>query len=304
MINKFPEFKKLELSDKVEVENITRQYLPYSDYHFTQMWIWDNHEPSMLSKLDGNIVIRHSDALTGESFYSFLGSNCLNSTIKTIFDFLNDANIPKILRWMPQEIAEKSDQCLYSITEDRGNNDYILDVAQLFNASGKAYRDYRHLLNRYEKSCSHFEVRPLDLTDSHAHNQVNALFLEISKNIRPDKVVGDLSFEHKALNKLLNFANSSESLFSIGIYDDVKLIAFIVIDIINDHYAICPFLITNKNIPGLFQFVLKKAIDFLHSKSINYLNFEPDFGIESWRFYKMSYSPSCFLKKYTIEPGS
>ncbi len=92
MINKFPEFKKLELSDKVELEKITRQYLPYSDYHFTQMWIWDNHEPSMLSKLDGNIVIRHSDALTGESFYSFLGSNCLNSTIKTIFDFLNDAN--------------------------------------------------------------------------------------------------------------------------------------------------------------------------------------------------------------------
>lgn len=304
MISQFPEFKKLELSDKVEIEDITRQYLPYSDYHFTQMWTWDNHEPSLLSKLDDNIVIRHSDALTGESSYSFLGSSCPNSTINTLFDFLHGKNLPKILRWIPQEIAEKSDQGLYSITEDRDNNDYILDVIELFNASGKKYQNYRHLLNKFGRSGSHFRVCALDLTDKNVHDQINTLFMEMWRNIEPGKVVGDLLFELKALSKLLDGAKEFESLTSIGIFDDEKFVAFMIIDVIDDHYAIIPYLITNKSIDGLFQFGIKKAIEFLHSRNIRYLNYEPDFGIASWRRYKMSYNPCHFLKKYTITTGN
>lgn len=41
MIPKFPEFKKLELSNKEEIENFTSKFPPYSDFNFVSMWCWD-----------------------------------------------------------------------------------------------------------------------------------------------------------------------------------------------------------------------------------------------------------------------
>ena len=55
MIPEFPEFKILELSDREEIECVTKHFPPYSDFHFMQMWIWDIHEPVTLSKLNNNL---------------------------------------------------------------------------------------------------------------------------------------------------------------------------------------------------------------------------------------------------------
>ena len=87
MIPNFPEFKALELSDREEIENITKQFPPYSDYHFPSMYIWDIHEPILLSVLNKNLVIRQSDCLTGEPFYSFIGTNSIEETINKISNF-------------------------------------------------------------------------------------------------------------------------------------------------------------------------------------------------------------------------
>ena len=38
MIPEFPEFKKLELSNKEEIEKITQKFPPYSDFNFVSMW--------------------------------------------------------------------------------------------------------------------------------------------------------------------------------------------------------------------------------------------------------------------------
>ncbi len=54
MIPEFPNFKKLELSDREEVESVTNKFPPYSDFNFTSMWCWDINEDMRLSKLNGN----------------------------------------------------------------------------------------------------------------------------------------------------------------------------------------------------------------------------------------------------------
>ena len=41
MLPEFPQFKKLELSDKEEVEKFTSKFPPYSDFNFVSMWSWD-----------------------------------------------------------------------------------------------------------------------------------------------------------------------------------------------------------------------------------------------------------------------
>ncbi len=41
MLPKFPNFKKIELSDRKDVENITSRFPPYSDFNFSSLWAWD-----------------------------------------------------------------------------------------------------------------------------------------------------------------------------------------------------------------------------------------------------------------------
>ena len=80
MIPEFPEFKKLELSDKEDVEAFTKKFPPYSDFNFVSMWSWDIKGEMRLSILNGNLVVRFTDYITGDPFYSFLGNNKTNET--------------------------------------------------------------------------------------------------------------------------------------------------------------------------------------------------------------------------------
>jgi hypothetical protein len=139
------------------------------------------------------------------------------------------------------------------------------------------------------------------LTDNNVKAQINSLFATWAKSINSENNNCNMLFEHKALNKLLSSAHQFKSLYSLGLYDKGILIAFNIFEIIDKDYTLHPFIMANRDFDGSFQFLMKKAIELLHEKGIKYLNFEADYGIDSWRNYKMSYRPPFFLKKYTIE---
>ena len=81
MIPTFPNFKKLEISDKKEVEEYTSNFPPYSDFNFTSLWAWDTNEKRMISKLNGNLVVQFTDYITCEPFFSFLDYSSHSNTI-------------------------------------------------------------------------------------------------------------------------------------------------------------------------------------------------------------------------------
>jgi len=301
MIPNFPEFKTLELSDRVEIESITKQFPPYSDYHFPLMYIWDIHEPILLSVLNNNLIIRHSDALTGESFYSFIGTNAIEETINKISIFLKENNFPTTLKLIPEEIIKNLNGFASSAVEDRDNHDYIFDIEKIFHSKGNGFRHYRNHINKFEKKYSNITTNPIDLTDSIVKTQITNLFNTWSENRISDNKAGNLIFENKALNKLLSSANEFKSLSSLGLYDKNKLIAFSIFDFINKDFALCSFLLANKTFEGSFQYLMKETINLLHKQDVKFLNFEADCGVSSWREYKMLYRPPFFLKKYTIE---
>ena len=93
MIPEFPQFKPIELSDKQEVEKITSQYPPYSDFNFVSMWSWDIKGEMRLSMLNGNLVVKFNDYITGEPFYSFLGKNKLNETAEILLNLSKEEKL-------------------------------------------------------------------------------------------------------------------------------------------------------------------------------------------------------------------
>lgn len=63
MIPAFPDFKKVEVSDRGVVEAHTHKYDPYSDFNFTSLWAWDTSNERMISESNGNRILRLGNKL-------------------------------------------------------------------------------------------------------------------------------------------------------------------------------------------------------------------------------------------------
>ena len=75
MLPEFPKFKSIDLTDKKEIEEINKKFPPYSDFNFVSMWCWDIKGEMHISILHDNLVVKFTDYLTGDPFFSFFGNN-------------------------------------------------------------------------------------------------------------------------------------------------------------------------------------------------------------------------------------
>src|SRR5688572_28215219 len=121
MIPEFPHFKKLELKDKEDVEKFTSKFSPYSDFNFVSMWSWDIRGKMGLSMLYGNLVVRFTDYLTGEPFYSFLGNHKANETAAELMNLSQKEGLPLKLQLIPEESVQKINQEKFYIIENRNH---------------------------------------------------------------------------------------------------------------------------------------------------------------------------------------
>ncbi len=108
MLPEFPNFKKLELTDKEDVEKITSKFPPYSDFNFISMWSWDTKGEMRISQLNNNFVVRFTDYLTGEPFYSFLGDNKVNETAEALLELSKKEKVMPKLQLLPEESIKKN----------------------------------------------------------------------------------------------------------------------------------------------------------------------------------------------------
>ena len=105
MIPSFPSFKRLELSDRPEVEALLQPHPPYSDFNFASLWCYDTRGLSRLSMLHGNLVVQISDYLTGEPALSFLGVQRVADTAGALLDHAAKHQLCPTLRLVPEMAA-------------------------------------------------------------------------------------------------------------------------------------------------------------------------------------------------------
>ena len=162
MLPEFPNFKKLELSDKEDVEKITHKYPPYSDFNFVSMWSWDIKGEMRISQLNGNLVVRFTDYITGDPFYSFLGNNKVNETAETLLQFCKKEGAKTILELVPEDSIKGLNIKKFNIEEDRDHFDYIYPINSIASYLGSEYQKHRKMVRRFEKQHK-FEILTLNL---------------------------------------------------------------------------------------------------------------------------------------------
>ncbi|MEK7588464.1 MAG: hypothetical protein AAB438_01465, partial [Patescibacteria group bacterium] len=173
MIPEFPQFKKLELSDRKDLEKFTSKFPPYSDFNFVSMWAWDTKGEMQISQLNGNLVVQFTDYINGKPFFSFLGDSLVLDTIKTLLDF-SKKNFDKIkLKLVPEKCVERVSLDEFDVVSDENAYDYVYEVSHLANmhnwtqnTSGKQVRSFvRSFPNYVVKHNSVKEVKKQDYLD-------------------------------------------------------------------------------------------------------------------------------------------
>jgi hypothetical protein len=301
MIPFFPDFKNLELSDREEIEKITSLFPPHSDFHFISIFCWDIDNTTTISVLNNNLIIRQIDCLTGEKYISLIGNIRIPDTINMIATWLKNKNLPIVFRWVPEETVQCLIGVLATVTEDRDYFDYIYDVKELHEAKGGKYKSYRHDISHFKKTYPFVTVKRIDLKNEEIQNHIFLLYDKWLDNKGSKYDLSQNEHEIYALKKLIRHADHFEHLYSIGIFDQEKLIGFSIEYLENDKYGCGLFWKGDIEYAGIYNFLMQESIKVYYLFQKKFMNADSDIGIDALRQSKEKYYPVYFLKRYKIE---
>jgi hypothetical protein len=300
MIPEFPQFKKLELSDKNDVEKFTSKFPPYSDFNFVSMWSWDIKDGMLLSVLNNNLVVRFSDYLTGEFFYSFLGNNQVNETVKKLLELSKKEGLEMKLKLVPEDSLKGLDLNKFKTEEDRDNFDYIYDVSLISEYTGAKFSDKRSNVSSYLRKFLNIRTEILDLKNPSIQKGVIKLDEKWLKQKKEKNIDYDFnSSEIVAIEKF--FQSEMLNIISIGIFDYKRLIGYSFFEILPNKYCICHFAKADNLFKDTYDYLIKEGTEILKSRGCIFLNYEQDLGLRGLRKSKMSFRPVNFLKKLNCD---
>jgi len=300
MIPKFPEFKKLELSDKEEIEKYTKNYSLYSsDFNFTSLWVWNTNNECIISELSGNLIVRFTDYGTNELFFSFIGINDLERTAFKLIQYAKDSDISPVLRLVPEVSVAEMPATTLVVEEDRDNFDYIFSVAELASFQGLKFKEKRHLANRFLREYPEARFELIDLSDTDAQIKIASLLRTWEDNKKSEYKKYELQNEETAITRLLQTADVHK-LVASSISLNNRFIGFSISEILPCQYGISHFAKADSTYDGVYEFMNMREGQYLLTHNVVLWNWEQDLGIESLRESKMGYRPINFLKKYTI----
>lgn len=293
----FPEFKPLELNDKEELELLVQQFEPYSDYNFVSLWSYNVKEDIQISKLNNNLVVRFSDYITGEGFYSFLGDSSLEETIDTLIKHSEFTGLKPYLKLIPEKVISESLSSVFYIEEDRDNFDHIFSTQEIGLLSGSKFENKRNKVNFFTKNYPQANIQILRLSDQAIHNNILKLFKVWVEN--KSQSLEETENELVAIKRLLEHSDKF-NLIGLGVFNNNELVAFSITEIVHQNYSMFHFAKADKLYKGLYEFLYHKTAQELHKRGSLFLNREQDLGIPGLRAAKESWRPINHLKKYKI----
>src|ERR1043165_1253332 len=176
MLPRFPNFKKLQLSDREDVQRHTSRHAPFSDFNFTALWSWDTDDTMLLCELNGNLVVRFADFATGDAFYSFLGCDDLDDTVVALLDLSDKENLQPRLQLVPELAAGRLRAKTFVVVEDQDHADYILMVDRLLTYQGPTFASKRNEVRKFLRCSPEARFELLDLDDKRVIEQAEELF--------------------------------------------------------------------------------------------------------------------------------
>lgn len=300
MIPEFPNWKELELSDRELVERVTSKYPPYSDFNFVSMYSWDVNGEMRISRLNDNLIVRFTDYLDGSPFFSVIGDNNLEDSIKKLLQYSKNEHDKNDLRLVPQHVASQLNKLDFSLEQDKGANDYIYEVEHLANMHNWPQHSSGKNVRSFTKNYPNYVVKH-ECLENVNENEYLDMFIRWAKSKDIDGYLG--LNEYKALDRI--FETNHYRLNAVSVYVDGVMVGFTIYEIVSPKYAISHFAKADTDYHKAVGDILNwEEAKILKEKGVKYFNWEQDLGIPGLRKSKEKYQPISYLEKFKISGNS
>jgi hypothetical protein len=290
--------ERLALADRREMECVTRQFAPYSDFNFINLWSWDTTEEVLVSKLHGNLVVRFLGYMDSQPFLMFMGRQSQNETAGALIEHCERTGLTPELQLIPHCVAQSLDGRTFSVIEDPNHTDYIISTRDVERYDGQRFALQRNFVRRFSKLYPTVRFARLDLSCAVIRAQIRALFERWHAQKNGGTAV-EREHEYRAIMRCVG--SFSTHLIATGLFLDGQLIALWLGEDICGACAISHFeKAETAQFVGIVPFLRQRTAQVLREQGIEHVNLEQDLGIPGLRQSKRSYEPVAFLKKYRI----
>jgi hypothetical protein len=305
MLPEFPWFKPIDLSDRPAVDAMIAGYPPFADFNFVELWCWNRGQLGGIATLDGNLVVRWEDVITGELFLSFIGTNKVERTAEKLIAYAKERGIEPRLQAVPGVVvnsgADFGDALI--VEEDMHNGDYLLSVSEWAAMAGSRFRNKRNAIHRLERKHQPHLVR-LDLRDESPRQEIMNLCRTWAD--QRQRISDETEAEFTAIENLLDLAQELElnRLVVVGVYTGSQMIGFSINEILPDDYALGHFAKADYRFEGVYPYMLNGLSRILEDAGVIYLNIEADLGDPGLAISKQLCNPAGRLRKFVIAESS
>lgn len=303
-IPEFPLFEEISIDHLSSVKSISGKFPNYSDFNPVSLWSWSAAGPYALSLLNGNLVVRFADYVTGEQFLSFIGDSEPSATAYRLLDMAEESHhLEKQLRLIPECVAEElSDE--FKIEVDRDSADYLFDPSLLQGLSGRSFRNLRWKSNRFYRE--HPEVSFLDL-DSQMPLGIGAEITRVYELWRSSGRDGaDFMGSDGELRAMLRLASQFRRVNEICplqatlAFAGSQLVGVSIWEI-SEKDAVGHFLKADPAFGDLTKVLMLRCLNSVGLQNAGMIfNAEQDLGISGLRESKTEFAPVGFLNKFTV----
>ena len=302
MFPKFPEFVPLTMESKVPFQSLSSGLPAVSDLTFSTLMIWwSGEEPTEISTINDNMVLRYKSASDPTaSGLSLCGTNnVVESTDSLLSQLSPNGQAPKMVH-VPDFVAcQLNGDSKYQIVEELNYNEYLLSAEALASMSDPSQARFRKKVNRFiREATGPAVISELDLSDKAVADE---LFCYASDWMDRGGSKNDANrSELAALARTLRFAGYlGMSGLSVEIDGEVK--GFTVLkDEIDKDTTIVNHIKVSDDFPHTFDFMTHAIAARAVEKKVSLINFEMDLGIDGLRRHKAGLRPVGFHKKYSI----
>ncbi len=293
----FPEFKPIELGDRVVIQSILDTYRPEtSEWTFTNLFIWRSHYGFQWSTYGDSLVVRSKAADQDSFFLQPIGPSPRLEAVRRLLHWLREEEVPGDAR------IERADQRLISelqgapdllIQPTRDHFDYVYRTEDLIRLSGNKYHSKKNHINKFLRRYS-FAYEALEEKHLEACSDLAETWCQWRRCEEDMNLLDEWEAVEQAL-KNFRALKLEGGVISI----DGKVEAFALGEQLNLQTAVVHAEKANPEIPELYAAINQQCCEKTWPQA-TWVNREQDLGEPGLRKAKLSYNPHRLMEKFSI----
>lgn len=289
------QFKKITIEDKaILTEYLSLRKYRACDFSIGNLILWSDVYNTQFAVSEDNLFIKFVE--NNIEYFTFpAGKGDLKQAFEWMFDYCREHDLEFKMNVVEPSMFEEIEKLypgMFEISYQRNNADYVYNVEDLKNLSGKKYHGKKNHVNKFKKT--HTDWSYEKITDENTTECIEMVKeWRVQNGCRQDKSKAD---EICALIKGLKLRKELNMIGGI-IRDEGKIIALTLGEQSGDDMFIIHFEKAFSHIEGAYQMINQQFIINELAENFVYVNREEDMGVEGLRKAKESYHPAFMAEK-------